>query len=129
MGTKFKFRVVAPKVNATPAGTWLEHEGADWGEACNDWHYQCNRIVGTSMYLAAKKQYVNFVLFENEVGEKLISRVFSTGIMRKGREVSERDAWLRCAQELGVDVRDLQENDWVGEENEWTNCMGEKVLA
>ena len=129
MSTKFKFKIVAPKSNyrETTTGQWIEHEGADWGDACNDWHYQNNSIVGTSLHIATEKQRVNFVLFENESGEKLISRVFSTGIMRKGAVRLERDEWLRCARELGVDVRDLQENEWAGEESEWTNSEGKKV--
>ena len=64
---------------------------------------------------------VSFALIGVDGHGDYISRVFLKGIGRHGGIKRAPTTLQEIATELGVDVKELEEDNWVGESEEWTS--------
>src|SRR4030042_4663749 len=80
-----KIRILKPKVS-----DWFEIEGNNFGEVIQEHHYNDELQNNYSFYITpeesrlGRRETIYLREYENEQHEKLISRIFYTGIFRKG---------------------------------------------
>ena len=110
----WKFRVIAPKGAQT---VWLEHEGETAFDAIQDWHFQ--HWPGSYSIRPKRRDEELYLRFELEDGEKVVSRIFRSGLYRKGGvEIDEAgDPYRQVARTLGVEPDFFSKPiDWIGAE-------------
>ncbi|MFA5135608.1 MAG: hypothetical protein WC505_07545 [Patescibacteria group bacterium] len=119
----FRFKVVAPVGDHTD---WLEQPGETLEDAIQEWHFR----VGYCWRGAAvprEHDLIHLLKFELEDRDVLVSRIFKSGILRKGAVRPEIEYWREAAKELGVGVDFLRADDWPDSDSDWEDHFGNKV--
>jgi hypothetical protein len=116
----WKFRVVAPEKDKTD---WVEWEAEQDWVAIQAWHFA--NTVGVSIRRKGSKETETFAKFELEDGTRLVSRIFTSGIYRRGgvqppaTGYSDSYKLSQLAKVLSVSIDTLAPDNWVGEEEEY----------
>jgi hypothetical protein len=110
---RYRFRYIKPEPTR-----WIECEGENAYDALQN-HHLSNDHLGAKVDL--EKEVASFAKVELESGETVISRVFNSGIRRRGGVKGPMSTWTYeyAAKMLDCRVEALTDNEWVQEEPEY----------